>query len=45
MWAWDPYVQTLFDHLPAWAPLGIAAMILIVVLGRKKRPLIGYARN
>jgi len=44
MWAWDPYVQTFFDHLPAWAPLGIAAMILIV-LGRKKRPLIGYARN
>ena len=42
-WAWDPYLQTVFD-LPAWAILGILAMILIV-LGRKKKPLIGYARN
>jgi hypothetical protein len=43
MWAWDPYVQTIFD-LPTWIVLAIVAMILIV-LGRKKRPLIGYARN
>jgi hypothetical protein len=42
-WAWDPYLQTLFD-LPAWVIFGIVAMILIL-LGRKKRPLIGYARN
>jgi hypothetical protein len=42
-WAWDPYMQTMFD-LPAWAILGLVAMILIV-LGRKKKPLIGYARN
>jgi hypothetical protein len=43
-WAWDPYVQAIFDHVPAWVVLGIVAMILIL-LGRKKKPLIGYARN
>jgi hypothetical protein len=42
-WAWDPYAQTFFD-LPAWIVLVVAAMILIL-LGRKKKPLIGYARN
>jgi hypothetical protein len=41
--AWDPYMQGVFN-LPAWAVLAILAMILIV-LGRKKKPLIGYARN
>ncbi len=35
--------QTVFD-LPAWGVLGFLAMILIL-LGRKKKPLIGYARN
>lgn len=43
IWAWDPYVQTVFE-LPAWAILGFVAMVLIL-LGRKKKPLIGYARN
>ena len=42
-WAWDPYVLGVFD-LPTWVVLGIVAMILIL-LGRKKKPLIGYARN
>ena len=42
-WAWDPYMQAVFDF-PAWAILGILAMVLIV-LGRRKKPLIGYARN
>ena len=42
-WAWDPYMQVIFD-LPAWSVLAIVAMILIL-LGRKKKPLIGYARN
>jgi hypothetical protein len=42
-WAWDPYIQAVFD-LPAWAILGFVAMVLIL-LGRKKKPLIGYARN
>ena len=44
LWAWDPYLQAVFDHLPAWIVLGVIAMILIL-LGRKKKPLIGYARN
>ena len=43
LWAWDPYLQGLVD-LPAWVVLGFVAMILIL-LGRKKKPLIGYARN
>jgi hypothetical protein len=42
-WAWDPYLRRSFD-LPAWAVVGIVAAIL-TVLGRKKRPLIGYARD
>ena len=42
-WVWDPYVLRGFD-LPTWVVLGVVAMILIV-LGRKKRPLIGYARH
>jgi hypothetical protein len=42
-WAWDPYLQRSFD-LPAWAVVGFLATILIL-LGRKKRPLIGYARD
>ncbi len=43
MWAWDPYLQRVFD-LPTWLVLGVIAMILIL-LGRKKKPLIGYARD
>jgi hypothetical protein len=42
-WAWDPYMQVVFE-LPAWAILGFVAMVLILI-GRKKKPLIGYARN
>jgi hypothetical protein len=42
-WAWDPYLQQSFD-LPTWVVLGIVASILIL-LGRKKKPLIGYARD
>src|SRR5271156_6080108 len=42
-WAWDPYLQKGFD-LPAWVVVGIVATILIL-LGRKKKPLIGYARD
>ena len=41
--AWDPYLQKIFD-LPTWAVLGIVATILIL-LGRKKKRLIGYARD
>jgi len=42
-WAWDPYLQGGFD-LPAWVVVGIAATLLIL-LGRKRKPLIGYARD
>jgi hypothetical protein len=42
-WAWDPYTQRVFD-LPTWVVLGVLAVILIL-LGRKKRPLIGYGRD
>ena len=42
-WAWDPYIQRSFD-LPAWVVVGVVATILIL-LGRKKKPLIGYARD
>ena len=42
-WAWDPYMQQSFD-LPTWIVLGIVATFLIL-LGRKKKPLIGYARD
>lgn len=42
-WAWDPYLQKAFD-LPAWAVIGIVAAIFIL-LGRKRKPLIGYARD
>jgi hypothetical protein len=41
--AWDPYLQKIFD-LPTWVVLGIVATILIL-LGRKKKPLIGYGRD
>jgi hypothetical protein len=30
--------------LPAWVVIGIAATLLIL-LGRKRKPLIGYARD
>ncbi len=40
--AWDP-VFVSFLNAPSWAVLGALGVILIL-LGRKKRPLIGYAR-
>jgi hypothetical protein len=40
--AWDP-VFTGFLVTPSWAVLGLVGIFLIL-LGRKKRPLIGYAR-
>jgi hypothetical protein len=43
IWAWDPYVQSFFD-LPAWLVLAFLSTIL-VMLGRKKKKLIGYARD
>jgi hypothetical protein len=39
---WDPLMVALLAS-PAWVVLGILG-IIFVLLGRKKRPLIGYAR-
>jgi hypothetical protein len=42
-WAWDPVIQTLLKQ-PTWLVLGILGAFLIL-LGRKKKKLIGYARD
>jgi hypothetical protein len=42
-WLWDPLVQSVLNA-PTWLVLVVIGMLLIL-LGRKKRPLIGYARN
>jgi hypothetical protein len=42
-WLWNPVIQTILEQ-PTWLVLGTFGMILIL-LGRKKKPLIGYARN
>ena len=39
---WDPVVTTVLDQ-PAWLIFGVIGTILIL-LGRKRKPLIGYAR-
>ena len=39
---WDPVMLT-FLAAPSWAVLGVLGVIF-VLLGRKKKPLIGYAR-
>lgn len=39
---WDPVAVT-FLSWPSWAVLGVLA-ILFMLLGRPRRPLIGYAR-
>jgi hypothetical protein len=41
-WLWDPVVTTVLDA-PAVIALGIVGAILIL-LGRRKKPLIGYGR-
>jgi hypothetical protein len=42
VWVWDPGIVAVLDQ-PAWLVLGILGIVL-VLLGRRKRPLIGYAR-
>ena len=41
-YAWDPGFVS-FLNTPSWAVLGVLGIIFIL-LGRKRRPLIGYAR-
>ena len=39
---WDPVITTILDQ-PSWLIFGIIGTVLIL-LGRKRKPLIGYAR-
>jgi hypothetical protein len=42
-WLWDPVTLSVLNA-PTWLVLAILAAILIL-LGRKKKPLIGYGRD
>jgi hypothetical protein len=42
-WLWDPVVLNVLTA-PAWLVFAILGAVLMVI-GRKKRPLIGYARD
>jgi hypothetical protein len=42
-WLWNPVIQTILDQ-PTWLVLGVIGSVL-VLLGRKKKPLIGYGRD
>jgi ABC-type phosphate transport system permease subunit len=42
-WLWDPVTVSLLRS-PIWIALAVFASVLMV-LGRKKKPLIGYARD
>ena len=39
---WDPLVTTLLNQ-PSWLVFGIIG-VLFILLGRRRKPLIGYAR-
>ena len=43
-WFWSNVFQPYFLDQPAWLALGIVGALLIL-LGRKKRKLIGFARD
>jgi hypothetical protein len=43
VWLWDPVVLSILTA-PTWLVLGVLGGVLIL-LGRKKRRLIGYARD
>ncbi len=42
-WLWDPVVSSILGA-PTWVVLGLIGSILILI-GRKKKPLIGYGRD
>jgi hypothetical protein len=42
-WLWGAVLQPALEQ-PTWLVLGTLGMVLIL-LGRRKKPLIGYARN
>jgi hypothetical protein len=41
-WLWDPVLVQILEQ-PAWVVLGVIGIFLMLI-GRKKKPLIGYAR-
>jgi hypothetical protein len=43
IWLWDPVVLTILTA-PTWLVLGILGSIFMLI-GRKKKPLIGYGRD
>jgi hypothetical protein len=43
-WLWQSALQPYILEQPAWLVLGILGMLLMLI-GRKKRRLIGYARD
>jgi hypothetical protein len=43
VWLWNPVIQTVLEQ-PTWLVLGILGTVLIL-FGRKKKPLIGYTRD
>jgi hypothetical protein len=43
VWLWDPVALTVLTA-PSWLVLALIGALLIL-LGRKKKPLIGYARD
>lgn len=43
VWLWDPVVLSVLTA-PTWVVLGVLGALMIL-LGRKKKPLIGYARS
>jgi hypothetical protein len=42
-WLWDPVVLNILTA-PAWLVFGIVGAVLMLI-GRKKKPLIGYVRE
>ncbi|MEZ5891150.1 MAG: hypothetical protein R3D52_13450 [Xanthobacteraceae bacterium] len=42
VWLWDPVILSILTA-PTWLVLGVIGIVLIL-LGRKKKPLIGYTR-
>jgi hypothetical protein len=42
-WLWDPVVLSVLTA-PTWLVFGVLG-VLMILLGRKKKPLIGYARS
>jgi hypothetical protein len=42
-WLWNPVIMTILEQ-PVWLVFGVIGVVL-VLLGRKKKPLIGYVRE